>query len=52
MAAKVKSVSADSVSKPIVVKSEEKKVLEAFLEEEESKKIAERERELEKMVWR
>ena len=47
MAAKVKSVSADSVSKPIVVKSEEKKVLEAFLEEEESKKIAERERELE-----
>ena len=46
MAAKVKSVSADSVSKPVVVKSEEKKVLEAFLEEEESKKVAEREREL------
>jgi len=46
MAAKVKSVSADSVSKPLVVKSEEKKVLEAFLEEEESKKVAEREREL------
>ena len=46
MAAKVKSVSADSVSKPVVVKSEEKKVLEAFLEEEESKKVAEREQEL------
>ena len=46
MAAKIKSVSADSVSKPIVVKSEEKKVLEAFLEEEESKKLAEKEKEL------
>merc|ERR1711971_1243601 len=46
MAAKIKSVSADSVLKPIVVKSEEKKVLEAFLEEEESKKLAEKEREL------
>ena len=46
MAAKVKSVSSDSVSKPVVVKSEEKKVLEAFLEEEESKKVAEREQEL------
>lgn len=46
MAAKLKSVSADSVSKPIVVKSEEKKVLEAFLEEEETKKQAEKEREL------
>merc|ERR1719382_2231286 len=42
MAAKIISVSADSVSKPIVVKSEEKKVLEAFLEEEESKKLAEK----------
>merc|ERR1711934_1134617 len=46
IAAKIKSVSADSMSKPIVVKSEEKKVLEAFLEEEESKKLAEKEKEL------
>merc|ERR1711971_1059959 len=46
MAAKIKSISADSVLKPIVVKSEEKKVLEAFLEEEESKKLAEKEKEL------
>jgi len=35
LAAKVKSVSADSVNKPLLVKSEETKVLEAFLEKEE-----------------